>query len=261
MQNETPHYKEMIKLFESMRYKYDLYTVFEDFLYMAGAALSNPYDFVHAEKREAEYMKRVTKYGKDAEVFAKILGELIMCLQDGPNDYLGRVFMELNISNKWRGQFFTPYSVAHLMASITLTKENIERSLKQHGYISIGEPCCGGGVNIIAAFNVIKALGYNPQEIMRVQSQDIDMRSVLMTFIQTTLLGIENTVILGNTLTLEVKDVWRTSGSFLRILDQISVKSQVLHKRITQDDITSELLDEIEDIHLIEEDNGQFALF
>lgn len=262
MYTETPHYKEMVKLFESMRYKHDLYTVFEDFLYMAGAALSNPYDFVHAEKREAEYMRRVKKYErKDAEVFAKVLAELIMCMQDEPNDYLGRLFMELNISNKWRGQFFTPYPVAHLMASLTITKESVEKDLHDHGYISIGEPCCGGGVNIIAAFNVIKGLGYNPRDIMRVQSQDIDERSVLMTFIQTSLLGIDNTVILGNTLTLEVKDVWRTSDSYLRVMEQVIIKTQSQHKPLVQEEITSELLDEIQDIHLIEEDNGQFALF
>ena len=47
-------------------------------------------------------------------------------------DFLGELFMALDMGNEWRGQFFTPYSVCSLMAAITLT-ENILYKVKHCG--------------------------------------------------------------------------------------------------------------------------------
>lgn len=37
------------------------------------------------------------------------------------SDVLGEVYMELELGNKWKGQFFTPYHVSQAMASVTLS--------------------------------------------------------------------------------------------------------------------------------------------
>lgn len=244
------HLKNMQKIFNSFQYKHDIFSVFEDFLYMSASAFSNAIDKVHYEEREKEYLRRINKYSKeDQALFPKLLSELVMCFErGGPNDYLGRLFMDLDLGNKFKGQFFTPYPVSKLMTSMILSKESIEKAVKEKGYITLSEPTCGSGGMIIAAYEVISNLKLNPQQVLRVTSQDIDFKAVLMTYIQTTLLGIDNTVILGDTLMMEKRDVWRTPGRFLRIYG-------LLESIGKSKDISSEVLDEYD-----REEGGQLVL-
>ncbi|MGA4519253.1 N-6 DNA methylase [Solibacillus silvestris] len=213
------HFKNLVKAFESFRYKHDLINVFEDFLYLTAAAFSNSVDKLNFDKREEEYLRRIKKYSKaEAAKFPELLGELVMCFEvGGPNDHLGNLFMELGLGNSAKGQFFTPYPVSQMMARMIVSKEDIDKHIKEKGYFTLCEPTCGAGGMIIATYEAVMELGYNPQVVMRVTSQDIDIKAVLMTFIQTTLLGIDNTVILGDTLALEERDVWRTPSRFLRV--------------------------------------------
>jgi hypothetical protein len=69
-----------------------------------------------------ESMRRYRKedWPKVYEVFAECWAEMWMDSQDTHNDYLGRVYEELGASNKWFGQFFTPYAVGVLMTQINL---------------------------------------------------------------------------------------------------------------------------------------------
>lgn len=257
---DNPHFKKMLKLFEGYRYKFDMYTVFEDFLYMCSASISNATDFVHYNEREAEYMRRVKKYSRDeANGMAEIMAELVMALELQPCDYLGALFMKLEINNKWKGQFFTPYNVSYMMAKMTLpsTKEALMLEIEQKGgRITVNDGAVGGGAMIIAMHHAMLDLDVNPQEYLRAVSQDIDKRSVLMTFIQTALLGIDNTVILGDTLKLECKEVWRTPGRFLRLIRHLMFSKKI----DVVEEVTSEMLDEVENIDVIVQESGQMAL-
>lgn len=208
------HLNQMVKVFEEFRYKHDLARVFEDFLSVAAFTISNSVDKYHYEKREAQYMQIISRYSKDeANKFAKLLALLVVALEHKPDDYLGRLFMQLELYNSWRGQFFTPYEVAYLMSVITLG-DRLESKLKTGEPIKIYEPTVGGGVTVISCYSFIKSKGYNPQKLMQVVAQDIDSKAVHMTYIQLSLLGINATVILGNTLTLECREVWKTPGYY-----------------------------------------------
>lgn len=53
---------------------------------------------------------------------------------------------------------------------------------------------------IIAAAKVLKDRGINPQRVMRVVAQDLDWKSVYMTYMQLSLIGINAIVVQGDTL-------------------------------------------------------------
>lgn len=53
------------------------------------------------------------------EVPAEMLGLITMVLEENPEqDFLGSMFMRLELGNHWKGQFFTPYSVCKVMAEM-----------------------------------------------------------------------------------------------------------------------------------------------
>lgn len=193
------HKKEMIKMLNSLRGKHDLYTVFTDFIEMFAIAISNSIDLENAVAREKRYMQIVAKYSrKELDVFAKLAATLTLWLEQKPTDALGELFMELRLGNKWKGQFFTPYYVSELMARMQM--DDAEAIIKEKGVITVNDPACGAGCTLIAAAMVLKDLGINYQRHMYVEANDIDMRAVLMCYIQLSLLGVPATVICANTL-------------------------------------------------------------
>lgn len=221
------HIKPMVKIFESMRYQYEVSHLFEDFLELIAITISNSVDRAQYKKREARYMQIIGKYKpEEANLFAKLWAMLIVALEDKPDDYLGQLFMELELYNSWKGQFFTPSDVARMMARMTLD-EKFDDIMKEKGYVTVNEPTSGGGVTIIALYEEIKKRGYNPQQAMRVVAQDIDIKAVHMTYIQLSLLGVNIQVIHGDTLTLETRGVWKSPGYFLFAGRGIGVKEPV----------------------------------
>lgn len=59
------------------------------------------------------------KYDKTTiEMFPQILGEVILALEEAPQDILGQVFHALELHNTARGQFFTPYPLCKMMAAM-----------------------------------------------------------------------------------------------------------------------------------------------
>lgn len=204
------HKKQMIKLFQSFGYKHNLADVFRDFLEISAIAISNSVDWSQAVKREKRYFEIIKNYSKDElNKFASILAELTMALEEEPGDILGEVFMELELGNKFKGQFFTPMSVARCMAEM-LWSDNCSKSIDKHGYLTVNEPACGAGATIIGFALALKNNGYNYQTQMLLTAQDLDIRAVHMCYIQCSLLGIPGQVLHCNTLTMEVFEIWRT---------------------------------------------------
>lgn len=53
-----------------------------------------------------------------------------MALEKNPEqDFLGSIFMSLNLGNEHNGQFFTPYHVCELMAEVTM--EDVVQKVKK----------------------------------------------------------------------------------------------------------------------------------
>ncbi|MPN25290.1 hypothetical protein SDC9_172697 [bioreactor metagenome] len=101
-----------------------------------------------------------------------------------------------------------------MMARIGMSG-TIEENIQKHGYISVSEPTCGSGGMVIAMAEELKQLGYNPTSKMWVVAQDIDRKCCCMAYIQLTLLAIPAAIIWGDTLRVECREQWITTGYFL----------------------------------------------
>jgi len=175
--------------------------VWADFVTMASLSIANAMDQkgpTH-DAREQEYLSLIKRYTKkQQQVFPELLAIMVNALEEDPQqDFLGEMFMGLELGNHWKGQFFTPYSICQLMAAATI--DNKEQRIQEHGWVSICDPCCGAGALLIAARNEMVRQGYGPTQALYV-AQDIDRTAALMCYLQLSLLGCAGYVVVGDTL-------------------------------------------------------------
>ena len=193
------HQKEFIKLTRDNARRHHLYEVFRDFCELAALALSNACDPSQRESREAPYLQIIGRYTKDeAQRFPVMLGCIVASLEGRFHDCLGQLFMSLELGDHWRGQFFTPYPVAYLMAKLggVASHDDIERK----GFVTLQEPACGAGCMVIAAAEAMRDEGIEYQRRLHVTAIDVDQTAAHMAYIQLTLLHIPAIVIRGNAL-------------------------------------------------------------
>ena len=251
------HRREFIKLFKELLGKYSNWQVWQDFISMAAAALSQPTNF--RQDREAQYMNIISKYNKkEQELFPKMLAEIVLAFeQEKFADILGDMYMEMDLGNHWRGQFFTPYCVCRMMSEVTVG--NIKPLIDEKGYISVNDSCCGAGATLIAFAESAYKQEVNFQQSVLFAAQDVDSVVAKMCYIQMSLLGMAGYVIIGNTITADVKnyDYWYTPMYF----------SDIWHWRRTFQkvcELTKETRPEpkqqVYDIVLNERDDGQLML-
>lgn len=197
--------KNFLQIFNQLAYRHRAFDVWRDFIVMFACSLSNPVDKTHYEEREKRYLKIIKKYNKqEQEKFPELAAYVVMALEENPEqDFLGSIFMELNLGNKSNSQFFTPYHVCEAMAKIT--EEDIVSIVKEKGYTTITDPCCGAGATLIAAVNEAKKQlakeNLNFQNHVLVVAQDIDETVALMCYIQLYLLGVAAYIKVGDVFT------------------------------------------------------------
>ena len=107
------------------------------------------------------------------------------------------------LGDKSNSQFFTPYHVCELMAKVT--EEDVAAVVKEKGYITINDFCCGAGATLIAAINEarkqLEKVNLNFQNHVLVVAQDIDEIVALMCYIQLSLLGVAAYIKVGDVFT------------------------------------------------------------
>lgn len=196
--------KKMLEFFRKIGNRHNIINVFTDFLEIEAIVISN--SMMHDAEKEERYKYLINKYNKmDQYMLGNIAGELAITLEEEPNDWLGKIFMEL-LGGKHQGQFFTPYHITKMITAISLDHERIKRD----GFIKVKEPSAGGGAMIIALAEEMKRCGYNIEKQLIVECSDLDINSVYMCYIQLSLLGIRAKVSHKNSLTDEVFGSWRT---------------------------------------------------
>jgi type I restriction-modification system DNA methylase subunit len=199
------HEKEFIKIFNNLTYHHSSWEVWRDFITMYACAISNTVDKNNYDKREELYLKTIKKYNNpDQHLFPELVGILVMALEQNPEqDFLGHLYMTLELNNSAKAQFFTPYNISQLMAEISLG--DAVKQVEEQGYITVNDPCCGAGVMLIAVLNSARKqlgkAGLNFQNHILITGQDIDSTSALMCYIQISLLGAAGYVKVGNSLT------------------------------------------------------------
>lgn len=197
--------KEFLRVFNQLTHRHRSWDVWRDFIVMYACALSNPIDKEHYDEREALYLRTIKKYNKQEQpLFSELAAHTVMALEENPEqDFLGSIFMSLNLGNQHNGQFFTPYHVCELMAEVTM-QDSVTR-IEEDGYITINDPCCGAGATLIAGVHAarkrLEKVGYHYQNHILVVAQDIDQTVDLMCYIQLSLLGVAGYIKVGNSLT------------------------------------------------------------
>lgn len=178
--------------------------VWEDFVNMSACAIANAVDRRPDVRklREDSYMATVKRYSKkELDFITELLSITTLALEENPaQDFLGKMYMQFNLENKWHGQFFTPWHVAELMAKM-LVSDDLKEKIASQDYISVNDPCCGAGCMLIAFARVCKDdLDINYQQSVFFVAQDVDSVVAKMCYIQISLLGCPGCVVVGNSL-------------------------------------------------------------
>lgn len=197
--------KEFLDIFNTLCRTRSSWQVWQDFVYMTAITISNTLTKQDKDnpvwvEREQEYLECAKRFGDDCDKISNLFAITVMALENNPNqDFLGELYMALNLGNHWKGQFFTPYDVCKLMSEMGIgdNKETIE----EKGYVSINDCACGAGATLIAAANTLHEHGINYQLHSFFVAQDIDRVVGLMCYIQLSLLGCAGYVVIANSLT------------------------------------------------------------
>lgn len=208
MSNPVPrtdrHKNHVIKTFNDVCVRHSRWSVWADFVTMTAISISNLVDKSHAESREQTYLSLAKKYNaRELECFKEMLSEIVLGMEDCPDqDFLGELYMSLELGNQKKGQFFTPYNVCRAMAAMTYG-DDLKAKIRDQGWVSVSDPACGAGALLIAFANECRRLGndVNFQTSVLFVAQDIDLIAGLMCYIQLSLLGCPGYVVIADTLT------------------------------------------------------------
>jgi hypothetical protein len=182
-----------------------LYTVFEDWLDLMLYAL---------ERDDEQYLEVVEKYDNEAErgnreidYFTEAFGQLQQGMAETDADLLGAVYEELAMTSDNFGQYFTPHQVSREMAELSITAEELEPENEPY---TVADPASGTGRLLIEAARKI------PDDIDAVfYGQDKDLTCAKMTALNLCFFNMECYVVYGDSLKVEQRKMWQTSGSAL----------------------------------------------
>ncbi|MGL5433766.1 MAG: N-6 DNA methylase [Lachnospiraceae bacterium] len=190
-----------MKIFNELCYNRQYWQVWSDLMTVMACSLANVADRAPTrfESREKEYQACIERLGgveKPSHLFAIVVEALE---SNSDQDFLGALYMQLELGNHWKGQFFTPYCVSRAMAELTMG--DCRRQIEQDGWISVCDSCVGGGAMLVAAANTLRRQDINYQNHVLFVGQDIDRIVGMMAYIQISLLGCPGYIVIANTIT------------------------------------------------------------
>lgn len=219
-------YKHIVSLFNKLIGAHQLWELWEDAMTFYALSISNVVDERFKAEREERYMNTVKKYRpEEMQIFTEIFAEIVIQMEREPEqDFLGDLYMTLDLGSHWHGQFFTPYNVCKCMAEMQVqlpqTKDDVAP-------ITVNDPACGGGALLVAAFHTyrkrLQKLGLNPQSYMLCTAQDISVVAALMCYIQLSLQGIAAKIKIADSLSDPMVDadngsnIWYTPMYFSNV--------------------------------------------
>ncbi|WP_375315010.1 N-6 DNA methylase [Klebsiella pneumoniae] len=201
-----------INVFKSTGRHLGRWEVFSDFLSLAASELDmarirTPQSVEHCRKICARY--EASDIANMQEMFCM----MVCALEAKFHDFLGAIFMELELGDHYRGQYFTPYSVQCLMARMLMP--GIQDTIRREGIVTVSDPASGAAGMLIAYAECLLEADINPSMHMYGSCIDIDPVAADMAFIQLSLLGIAAEVVTGNTLTMKFNRVRYTPVYYL----------------------------------------------
>lgn len=269
------HQKNFIDVFNRLCYSRTRWNVWADFIVMAAIEVSSAVDQVHAPQRLETYKTMSSRYNPDEkEMFGQLLTEIVNGMEENPDqDFLGELYMVLELGNDHAGQFFTPYSVCKMMAK--MQSADIKTHIQNQGWFSVSDCACGAGALLVAFANECREQGVNFQTSVLFVAQDIDYTVACMCYLQLSLLGCAGYVVIGDSIAnpstsydkrgLVPKDdgnVWYTPFYFReewhwrKVAAYMSLMCSSKPKEENQEEKVEE-----PEIEFPEEKNGQLRLF
>lgn len=194
--------EEFMGHFKQLCYSRSAWQVWEDLMTVMACSISNAVDRTpeRFKRREEQYERSIKNLG-GVEIPAQMLGIITMALEENPNqDFLGKLYMNLNLGSHWHGQFFTPYHVCELMAKMQIG-DGCQAEIESKGFLSVCDPCVGAGAMLIAAATAFRECKVNYHTSALFIGQDIDPVVAKMAYIQLSLLGCPGYITVGNSLT------------------------------------------------------------
>ena len=202
---------------------HDIRKAFEDFIYCSAYAISNSCNY--NDELEQDYLDIAKKYTKnELSDFAQMLAFLqLECNKENSIDILGILYEEVGMSNKYKGQFFTPEAVCDLMTEVNISANSAKKAIEEKGYFSISDPACGSGRLL---FSALDYLGQNdiPKNKVYVKGDDISLLCCCMTYINLSLRGASGCVSHQNTLTQEKWHTFYTPAFVMNLELQDNMK-------------------------------------
>ena len=222
--NESELYKEekekmnisidnIVKKIQSTDQKYNYDEIFFDWIKSMFYAYANSCNAEGYEDREYKFKRLEEKHGeKTMQMFYECHAELVMLFEKEIDDYLGKIHHQLGVHNKMKGQFFTPFHLAKMMAETQVS--DVIKKLEE-GRIKITDSACGSGCLLLGLLAVLKEKGINYQKNVLVVCSDLDENAIQMAYIQLTLAGATAKCENKNALTGETFGSWFTFNNLL----------------------------------------------
>ena len=187
----TGKYEKMLsEIFEVELRKMNAWQAWTYLIDAMAIGLSNALDpnKMRWEKREKEFYECTSHLEKGTA--ANMLAVVALALEENPGqDFLGNMFMALELGSHWHGQFFTPYHLAAAMADTGIDEQQARDTIEQQGFTSVTDYACGAGATLIGAVEALKKRGVDYQNSVCFTANDIDRTTAQMCFIQLSLLG------------------------------------------------------------------------
>ena len=236
--DKKDYIKEFISKLSNLDRSRSVSTVFNDFLTLSCCSLAQT--VYRNDNLEQKYLNIIKTYTKEqAEEFSKLLAFLVLGLEQEPQDFLGLIFMSLNLGSQANGQYFTPYSVSKFMAEINFTEIETHQN---NQLITLSEPCCGSSGMIIAFAETMKNKGYNYQNQLFVEVIDIDEVCFMMSYIQLSLYGIPARVMLGDNIAWKFSKVLYTPFYFVNgFVWKLKKQNKVVNNELAKNVINKQL--------------------
>lgn len=185
------------QIINKMSGSYSPQQIFSDWIESVALAIVNSSTIFRDkvwQERERRYCEIMKRYDKESRRFADMFGILTIMFEEGIKDHLGETYMKLG-GSKQTGQYFTPWHLSKLTASISNPGED---------RVVMNEPSCGSGGMVIAMADKLNREGKNYQRLMRVTAEDLDLRCCHMCYVQLSILGINAMIIHHDSLRADI---------------------------------------------------------
>lgn len=207
---------EFCTMLEKLAERRSIWKVWSDFITLAAITISNLVKTSSWDEREEEYLSIIHTYQKEEQdIIVQLFAVMQLAYEENDKqDFLGNICQELELLQRLKKQYFSPYSVSVASAEFVCEKLIWNDRLEMKGYLSVYDPACGTGTMLIAFAHMLQKKEINPQTNALFVGQDVDRISALMCYIQLAILGLPAYVIVGDTLSspgrIPGNEVWYT---------------------------------------------------